>query len=69
MNSKVKKSLFLTFDAFYCYSVQNMNNKAFEILDCTIRDGGYYTGWHFTDDFVNEYLTACSNSPVSVKVI
>ena len=66
MNSKVKKSLFLTFDAFYCYSVQNMNNKAFEILDCTIRDGGYYTDWHFTDDFVNEYLTACSNSPVSV---
>ena len=43
-----------------------MNNKAFEILDCTIRDGGYYTDWHFTDDFVNEYLAACSNSSVSV---
>ena len=43
-----------------------MNDKAFEILDCTIRDGGYYTDWHFTDDFVNEYLAACSNSSVSV---
>ena len=43
-----------------------MNNIAYKILDCTIRDGGYYTDWHFTDDFVNEYLTACANSLVSM---
>ena len=48
------------------YSVQYMNNMTYKILDCTIRDGGYYTDWHFTEDFVNEYLAACANSPVSI---
>ena len=43
-----------------------MNNMTYKILDCTIRDGGYYTDWHFTEDFVNEYLAACANSPVSI---
>ncbi len=43
-----------------------MNNTPYKILDCTIRDGGYYTDWHFTDNFVNEYLIACANSPVSI---
>lgn len=28
------------------------------LLDCTLRDGGYYTDWNFTSDLVEEYLAA-----------
>ncbi len=27
-------------------------------LDCTLRDGGYYTDWDFTTELINEYLHA-----------
>ena len=27
-----------------------------KILDCTLRDGGYYTNWDFDDKLVNDYL-------------
>ncbi len=27
-----------------------------KILDCTFRDGGYYTNWIFNEDFLDEYL-------------
>lgn len=27
-----------------------------KILDCTFRDGGYQTGWHFDEGLVREYL-------------
>ena len=26
------------------------------ILDCTFRDGGYYTNWIFNEDFLDDYL-------------
>ena len=29
-----------------------------KILDCTLRDGGYYNNWDFDEDLVNEYLQA-----------
>ena len=31
-----------------------------EILDCTLRDGGYYTNWDFDFKLVDEYLNAVS---------
>lgn len=30
--------------------------RKFEILDCTLRDGGYYTNWDFDKSFVVNYL-------------
>ena len=36
-----------------------MQNK-FNILDCTLRDGGYYNNWNFTREVVNDYLAAMS---------
>lgn len=30
------------------------------ILDCTLRDGGYYNNWDFDINFINEYLTNIS---------
>ncbi|WP_213522256.1 aldolase catalytic domain-containing protein [Nonlabens sp.] len=35
-----------------------------KILDCTIRDGGYYTNWDFSDQVVNTYLKAFNDLPV-----
>ena len=29
-----------------------------KILDCTLRDGGYYTNWNFKKNLVNQYLEA-----------
>lgn len=36
------------------------------ILDCTLRDGGYYNNWNFPLELVNEYLTAMSSAGVAV---
>ncbi|MBA3005468.1 MAG: hypothetical protein FP810_02535 [Desulfocapsa sp.] len=34
-----------------------------EILDCTLRDGGYYTNWDFTQDLVCRYFAAVNSIP------
>jgi 4-hydroxy 2-oxovalerate aldolase len=36
------------------------------ILDCTLRDGGYYTAWDFSDELVGRYLETISRLPVEV---
>ena len=36
------------------------------ILDCTLRDGGYYTDWMFDQELVERYLAAMSSSSVDV---
>ena len=33
----------------------------FNLLECTLRDGGYQVNWDFDDDFVKDYLKLCSN--------
>ena len=34
--------------------------KNIKILDCTLRDGGYYNNWDFSREVVNDYLTTMS---------
>ena len=34
----------------------------FNILDCTLRDGGYYNNWNFEKELVNDYLNAINKS-------
>ena len=46
-----------------------MENRKFEILDCTIRDGGYYTEWDFDDKLVKTYMEAMQNLPVDILEI
>ena len=36
-----------------------------EILDCTLRDGGYYTDWNFPKAIVDSYLKTLSGLPIS----
>lgn len=38
--------------------------KQIKILDCTLRDGGYYTNWDFDQQLVKIYLEAMNNLPV-----
>jgi 4-hydroxy 2-oxovalerate aldolase len=35
-----------------------------KILDCTLRDGGYYTNWDFDRILVNEYIECFNHLPV-----
>ena len=36
----------------------------FKLLDCTLRDGGYYNNWDFSDQLVANYLSAIEKLPV-----
>ena len=38
--------------------------KEITLLDCTLRDGGYYNNWNFSKDLVNDYLKAISDSGI-----
>jgi len=38
--------------------------KNFKILDCTLRDGGYYTNWDFKPQTVDKYLKAMEELPI-----
>ncbi len=40
-------------------------NKAI-LLDCTLRDGGYYNAWDFSTELVNEYLRAMKAAGVDI---
>lgn len=35
-----------------------------KILDCTLRDGGYYTNWDFNSEIVNAYIQAMNVLPI-----
>ena len=39
-------------------------NKRFKILDCTLRDGGYYTNWDFDKDLVINYSKVMESLPI-----
>ena len=39
--------------------------KNIQIIDCTLRDGGYYTSWDFDSQVVDAYLAAMEKLPVS----
>ena len=35
-----------------------------QVLDCTLRDGGYYNNWHFEKNLVNDYLKAIDETKI-----
>jgi len=35
-----------------------------QILDCTLRDGGYYNNWNFDVSLINKYINTVSNLPI-----
>jgi 4-hydroxy 2-oxovalerate aldolase len=42
-----------------------MNQEQPVYLDCSLRDGGYYTSWNFKQNLVSEYLDAMSSSGIN----
>ncbi len=43
----------------------NTLNKKIKILDCTLRDGGYYTNWNFDLKLANKYLKAINDAKIN----
>lgn len=39
--------------------------KAVQFLDCTLRDGGYYTSWDFSKDLIQRYFIAVARAGVT----
>ena len=35
-----------------------------KVLDCTFRDGGYYTNWYFSKKTTEKYLRAASSAGI-----
>ena len=46
-----------------------MDNKNLKILDCTFRDGGYYTNWNFSKEFLSSYLDTVNSGIVDIVEI
>ena len=40
-----------------------MNNKV-HLIDCTLRDGGYYNNWNFSKSFIQKYLNTISKTEI-----
>ena len=40
-------------------------NGRVKILDCTFRDGGYYTNWDFEHNLIQQYVSAINSSGIS----
>ena len=45
---------------------QSFAKEEISIIDCTLRDGGYYTDWLFKDSLINSYLRACDSTSIKV---
>ena len=46
----------------------NKNNSPY-IIDCTLRDGGYYNSWDFPIDMVNDYLVSMKEADINLVEI
>lgn len=41
-----------------------MNTDTISVLDCTLRDGGYYNNWDFNPEVVEQYLNSVASSNI-----
>ena len=39
--------------------------KKINLLDCTLRDGGYYNNWNFSKEFIQKYLNYISKTKIN----
>ena len=47
----------------------NTDYSKLKFLDCTLRDGGYYNNWDFSENLINKYLDVMSNSLIDIVEI
>ncbi|HAL45838.1 MAG TPA: pyruvate carboxyltransferase, partial [Phycisphaerales bacterium] len=43
-----------------------MDSNSLILLDCTLRDGGYYNSWDFDKEIVNRYLHSIATAGINV---
>ena len=41
-----------------------LKNKSLNLLDCTLRDGGYYNNWDFSENLIQSYLNNLSKTRI-----
>lgn len=46
--------------------MQRNMSKQVKFLDCTLRDGGYYNSWDFSEDLISQYLNAIKTVGVNI---
>ena len=46
-----------------------MKKANLKILDCTLRDGGYYNDWRFSKDTVQKYIKGINDSKIDILEI
>ena len=39
--------------------------KNLKVIDCTLRDGGYYNNWDFSKKLIQNYLTEISKTNIN----
>lgn len=37
-----------------------------QVLDCTLRDGGYYNNWDFSEELIRDYLSSVCNAKIDM---
>ena len=47
----------------------NLNKKFLTLIDCTLRDGGYYNNWNFPISLINKYLIAMKLAKIDIVEI
>tara|TARA_B100001057_G_C22864873_1_gene956051 strand:+ start:1277 stop:2884 length:1608 start_codon:yes stop_codon:yes gene_type:complete len=47
----------------------DIQNTNFKVLDCTLRDGGYYNNWNFSIDLIKSYLTSINKTNIDLVEI
>ena len=60
----IQNNYFVTLLKFLLYLCPNQSYKHMKILDCTFRDGGYYTHWDFQKEIVDSYIAATNLLPI-----
>ena len=43
-----------------------MHDNQIKVLDCTFRDGGYYTDWKFNKTIVSRYFNSLKESKIDI---
>ena len=41
-----------------------IKDSKFTLLDCSLRDGGYYNKWNFSSELLLTYLDSCKNAGI-----
>lgn len=44
--------------------MKNQIKNKFKLIDCTLRDGGYYNNWKFSKNLINDFLKFASFLPI-----